>query len=231
MECMTFRGGDKRGTWHPAFLQKNKQAATGNQVVKTIQHYFVSGTVFQKDMLMKKIALAISALVIFTPVVFAASTGTITFNGELTATTCKVSIDGQGADALVKLPTIGTNQLGTPGAVAGSTAFSMALSDCAGTLKSASAYFEANGSDIDLTNGRLNNNGGTAKLVQLQLRDGSSAAQAVINAGSPEQISAMTYVDTSTGTATLPYLVEYYAQGQTEPGTVVSKVVYSIQYK
>ncbi|MBW7984952.1 fimbrial protein [Enterobacillus tribolii] len=180
---------------------------------------------------MKNITLAvISSLIISSPMVIAATGGTITFNGKLTATTCKIDIEGQGADALVKLPTIGVNQLSALGETAGSTSFNMALSGCSGTLSSASAFFEAGGGNVDVATGRLNNSG-SAQLVQLQLRDGSSSKNAIIKAGSQEQAMSMTYVDTSSGTATLPYLVEYYAQGKTTPGDVVSKVVYSIQYK
>lgn len=160
----------------------------------------------------------------------AASTGTITFNGELTATTCDVVVDGQAADATVVLPTVGTNQLTAAGQTAGRTGFNMALTNCAGTLKTASAFFEA-GSSVDPVSGRLKNMTGTAGQVGLQLRDASSASQAVIQAGNANQQLNTTYVDVSTGSATLPYAVEYYADGATTAGTVVSNVVYSIQYK
>ncbi|MDA5483418.1 type 1 fimbrial protein, partial [Yersinia intermedia] len=40
-----------------------------------------------------------------------------------------------------------------------------------------------------------------------------------------------TYIDATTGSASLPYAVQYYANGATTAGTVVSNVVYSIQYK
>lgn len=40
-------------------------------------------------------------------VAVAAGTGTITFNGELTANTCNADVDGQGPDATIVLPTIG----------------------------------------------------------------------------------------------------------------------------
>lgn len=160
----------------------------------------------------------------------AASTGTITFNGELTASTCDVSVDGQGADATVTLPTVGTNQLTTQGATAGRTGFNMALSNCSGTLQTASAYFEA-GSSVDQTTGHLKNTSGNATNVSLQLRDGSDAAQAIIQAGNTSQVASTTYTDVSGGTGTLPYEVEYFADGLTTAGTVVSNVVYSVQYK
>lgn len=158
----------------------------------------------------------------------AASTGTITFNGELTATTCNVSVDGQTADATVTLPTIGTNQLANPGETAGRTGFNMALSDCEGTLETASAYFES-GDTVDLATGRLKNSG-TATNVSLQLLDGSNSS-APIKAGNSTQVDDTEYVSISTGTANLPYHVQYFADAATGPGLVKSSVVYSIQYK
>ncbi|WP_114195754.1 fimbrial protein [Edaphovirga cremea] len=184
---------------------------------------------------MKKLAIVASLVTVFGSVGMAQafSTGTITFNGELTATTCNVNVDGQGADATITLPTIGTSQLSGATQTAGRTGFVMALSDCAGTLPTASAFFEA-GSTVDQTTGRLINSG-SAGNVSLQLRDGSSTSQAVIKAGDQgqSQIGGTTYVayDTTSGTATLPYAVEYYAEGATTAGQVTSSVVYSIQYQ
>lgn len=181
---------------------------------------------------MKKLAIIVVMASLFGGVNAsqAASTGTITFSGELTSNTCDVTVAGQGADATVVLPTIGTNQLTAATQTAGRTGFNMELSNCAGTLTTASAFFEA-GSSVDVTTGRLHNMSGTATNVDLQLRDGSNASQAVIQAGNTNQINTTTYVDVSSGSATLPYAVEYYAKGATTAGTVVSNVVYSIQYK
>ncbi|HDC4501962.1 TPA: type 1 fimbrial protein, partial [Enterobacter kobei] len=58
----------------------------------------------------------------------AASTGTITFNGELTDTTCEVDINGQGSDATVILPTVGVNELTASGDTTGRTTFNMNIS-------------------------------------------------------------------------------------------------------
>ncbi len=181
---------------------------------------------------MKKLVLAVSIITVLAGVstAQAASTGTITFNGLLTANTCDVSVAGQTADATVVLPTISTSQLTGATQTAGRTGFDMALSNCAGTLKTASAFFES-GSSVDVNTGRLLNMSGTATNVDLQLRDGTSASQAVIQAGNTNQVTNTSYVDVSSGSATLPYAVEYYAKGATTAGTVVSNVVYSIQYK
>lgn len=157
----------------------------------------------------------------------AASSGTITFNGALSATTCDVNVEGQGPDATVVLPTLGTSALDASGKTGGTTRFVMALTKCAGVKRSASAYFE-DGANVN-AEGRLVNTG-TAKNVDLQLLDGSGG-RGVINVGSGSQAANTTYVSTSSGSASLPYDVRYYATAATEAGTVVSTVVYNLQYK
>ncbi len=179
---------------------------------------------------MKKIVLsAVATAMMSVGLAHAASTGTITFNGQLNSNTCDVVVDGQAADATVVLPTIGTNQLSSTGQTAGDTGFTMALNNCAGTLQTASAFFEA-GATVDSVTGRLNNNG-TATNVSLQLLDGSSPSRAVIEAGNQNQVNGNSYVNISSGSANLPYIVRYFADGATTAGTVVSSVVYSIQYQ
>ncbi|WP_324663562.1 fimbrial protein [Enterobacter bugandensis] len=181
---------------------------------------------------MKKLAIIASLAAVFgtTSLAQAASTGTITFNGELTATTCDVIVDGQAADATVVLPTVGTNQLNAANKTAGETGFVMALNNCAGTLQTASAFFEA-GPSVDVVTGRLKNMSGTATNVSLQLIDASSPTHAVIQAGNQNQVTNTTYKDVSSGSANLPYAVRYFAENATTAGTVVSNVVYSIQYQ
>ena len=181
---------------------------------------------------MKKITSLTSLVLILTVsgVTNAASTGTITFNGLLTANTCDVSVDGQTADATVVLPTVGINQLNAATKTAGQTGFNMALTNCSGTLETASAFFES-GSSVDTATGRLKNLSGTATNVSLQLLDASSPSNAVIPVGNQSQTINTVYKDISGGNATLPYAVRYYAESATTAGTVVSNVVYSIQYK
>lgn len=188
---------------------------------------------------MKKLVIAASLAALFASVngAQAASTGTIQFEGLLTATTCDVTVDGQGPDATIVLPTMGINQLNAAGKTGGKTGFNMALSNCEGTLKTASAFFEA-GPTVDLTTGRLKNtlSGGSgddtaATQVSLQLLDGSSASYAPIQAGNTNQIVNTTYVDIASGSANLPYAVQYYADNATTAGKVASQVVYSLQYK
>lgn len=173
------------------------------------------------------IALSLFAVLGTASSVQAASTGTINFSGKLTATTCSAAVDNQSADATVTLPTVGTNQLTSSGQTAGRTGFNISLENCQGSLTTASAFFEP-GSTVDLPSGHLKNMG-DAGLVSLQLRDGTS--DEIIVAGNGSQASDASYIDVSSGSAQLPYSVEYFAEGATTAGSVESHVIYSIQYK
>lgn len=185
---------------------------------------------------MKKSVISASLLAILSAATLsaqAASTGTITFRGELTDTTCEVDINGQGSDATIVLPTVGVNQLKATGDTTGRTSFNMRLSGCvigakAGRSKVA-AFFQP-GNTVNLSTGRLKNVGGTATNVDLRLLDASNGF-APINVGNTDQVNGMGYVDIKDGKALLPYAVEYFANAQTTPGTVTSSVVYNLQYK
>ncbi|MHA6427134.1 fimbrial protein [Escherichia coli] len=180
------------------------------------------------------IVLTLVATVGIISTAHSASTGTITFNGELTANTCDAVVDNQNADAIVTLPTVGINQLENQGQTAGRTGFNIALSNCASALTAASAFFAA-GPSVDFASGHLKNtdeSDGGAKLVSLQLRDEApGAGSKIIQAGNGNQATGTQYVDVISGTANLPYSVEYFADGTATAGNVTSNVVYFIQYK
>jgi major type 1 subunit fimbrin (pilin) len=200
---------------------------------------------------MKKSIIAAS-LAILSGTAFMAhadSTGTITFNGEVTDTTCDVSVNGQGADADVTLPTVSSSLLASEGQVTGKTSFNMELTGCtlsdpstAGTNDAAvskvSAFFQA-GATVDAATGHLlQQDAAGAQNVSLELLDGTTSQP--IKAGDASQVDGNTYYDmTDDGTATgtvldsivLPYAVQYYADGQATAGKVTSSVVYNLQYK
>jgi major type 1 subunit fimbrin (pilin) len=179
----------------------------------------------------------IAALMGMSSIAQAASTGTITFTGELTDSTCDVNVDGASGDASVTLPTVSTSTLGEADATTGLTSFNLQLSGCTveteGGAKSVSAFFQA-GTTVDNATGRLNNtlvDDTGAKNVQLELLDTSNSNK-VINVGSASQVSDLSYVTIAEdGSATLPYAVQYHATGKTEAGKVASSVVYNLQYK
>ncbi len=156
-----------------------------------------------------------------------AADGTITINGTITDTTCDISVNNQTKDATVTLPTVSTAALASPGATAGTTPFTIALSNCAGsTLDSASTFFEA-GAYVEQSSGRLNNSGaGTASNVQVELLNanlGSIMAGSAYNQGDVA-------IDISSGGGVMNYFARYYANGAVTPGTVTTQVDYTIVY-
>lgn len=179
----------------------------------------------------------ISALMGAASVANAASTGTITFNGELTDSTCDVAVDGGAADATVTLPTTPSSALADALSQSGRTAFKLSLSNCVMGTDSGetmvSAYFQA-GSTVDSATGLLNNmaTGDTAATnVQLGLLDGTTNKQ--IKVGSASQMTDAGWVTPDTnGAVELPYAVTYWSQdGGATAGLVSSKVIYNLQYK
>ncbi|WP_148872980.1 fimbrial protein, partial [Serratia marcescens] len=158
-------------------------------------------------------------------------TGTITFTGAVTDTTCNVDIGGAGAEANVKLPTVSKDSLATASSVSGKTQFTISLSGCAGAASTAKAFFEP-GTTVDTNTGRLINTDTTgAENVTLQLLDGTT--DTAITVGDFSQVSNNTgFVDVSSGSAVLPYFVQYYAEdNNVTAGAVASQVTYSISYK
>jgi major type 1 subunit fimbrin (pilin) len=175
-------------------------------------------------------ALFVMAAVCVTPLAVA-SDGTINFNGELVAQTCTVAVNGVVSPAIstVTLPTISNSLLTTAGQVAGQTGFSIELSKCSGSAKTAAAFFES-GASVDPVTGNLNNLSGTATEVQLQLVDASNGSK--IKAGDTMQSTATSRLTLDeSGAAFMPYAVQYFASGTTTPGTVVSSVTYSVNYQ
>lgn len=162
--------------------------------------------------------------------VMASDTGTISFSGLITDTTCDVDISGAGAGATVTLPTVSADSLNAATKTNGKTRFTLSLSGCSSSLTTAKAFFEA-GSTVNNATGRLmNTDSAGASNVSLQLRDGQN--NSVIAIGDPSQIDSSTgYVNISSGSAVLPYFVEYYAEGTATAGAVTSQVTYNLVYK
>lgn len=159
-----------------------------------------------------------------------AGDGTIYFTGNLFAQTCTIKVENAVTPtaATVTLPTVSTSLLNAQGKVAGRTNFEIELSSCTGSAQTAAAFFEA-GADVDPVSGQLLNRG-DALNVRLQLRD-NSATGGVIKVGDTSQVASTTRVPISSGSAVLPYAVEYVATGVATAGAVTSSVTYSISYQ
>ena len=191
---------------------------------------------------MKKLLIAAALATAFTGVtaqaesVSTASSGTITFNGQLTSSTCKVNVNGSGnSDGNVDLPVLQKTALPSQGATAGDTTFNMLLTDCtlADGMTAVSAYFE-DGVTVN-PYGRLINQSKATETsnVTLELLDRTQSNANVITIGSNSQIKNAIYEIVKDNAATLNYSVRYYAEEKdgASAGMVSSSVVYALQYK
>lgn len=175
-------------------------------------------------------------------VALAAGNGSVKFNGRVVNQSCNATINGTGTPATVVLPSVQSSVLATDGDTAGTTAFTVNISDCsiADGMGSVKAFFES-GPYVDV-NGRLLNStsasSGGAKNVVLQLIDNSGSANSeIIKIGDSAQASTngKAYnngyaVINSDKTAVRPYAVQYRATGQSTAGSVTSVVTYSLVY-
>jgi major type 1 subunit fimbrin (pilin) len=181
---------------------------------------------------MNKLAIALSAaLAIGASFSASAQNGTITFNGEITATTCTITWPGSGGtatDPIVTLPTVPTTALATAGATAGKQTVSLVIGGSDAQCTSGSAAIELNPNrDANQSNGYLNNTapiGDRAAEVQIALRD---ATDAPINIATPWRSAE---IDLS-ATKQIDFAAEYRATGTAGAGAVTASVGYTIDYK
>jgi len=176
-----------------------------------------------------KIALlsALAAVAVALPVASYASDGTITFNGQISATTCSIDGNGSGsANFTVTLDPVGVSSLATSGATAGGKPFHISLSNCTPSAGNAYTYFEP-GTTVDQSTGHLINTNGTAQNVQIGLLNSDSTPITVGSQTGSNSKSA----PISGGSATLNYIAQYVATGgAATAGSVNTFVTYSIAY-
>ncbi|SPU49137.1 fimbrial protein [Bordetella trematum] len=177
--------------------------------------------------------------------------GTITINGEIIDSTCKINGKNAPVDFIVNLPKISTSALPKKGDVAGATLFVLTLTECPASLSGeVKAHFEP-GVTTDYATGNLYaykettvkttaessipNDRATAmkaENVEIQLANTDGSA---INIGAPDSKAKGATLQNgsdSKKTATLRYLAQYIKSGESAitPGKLVTYVQYSIVY-
>jgi major type 1 subunit fimbrin (pilin) len=158
----------------------------------------------------------------------ASNGGVVTINGALTANTCTVNGNGQGNNFTVTLPTLSAAELSAAGAVAGSTGFNIALTNCTPTTGNVHTFWEY-GSNT-LADGNLLNNG-TATNVEVQLID-YNGAQQTIDVSKADTAQNSRSVSISGGNASLQYAAQYISPaGGATAGSVTTNVTYSMAYQ
>lgn len=174
-----------------------------------------------------------------------AADGTITFNGEITDTTCTITGGGAATgtgNITVTLPTVSTSALTSAGQTAGDTAFSLVLGGGAKCTngKTAALWIETTQTPaLDTTTGALTNQaaGGAANV---EVRMVNPANNQPINLGINAAVAAGNTViaannqpaaTISGNTATLKYIGQYLAMtGGAQAGAVSTYLTYSMQY-
>lgn len=180
---------------------------------------------------MNKLAIALSAaLAIGASFSASAQSGTITLNGQITATTCDITWPGSGGtpqDPIVTLPTVPTSALANAGDTAGKRTVSLVIGGSDAQCTSGNAAIELNPNrDANQSNGFLNNSAATdpAANVQIALRD---ATDAPINIATPWRSAEIDLASTQQ----IDFAAEYRATGAATAGEVNASVGYTIDYK
>jgi len=171
---------------------------------------------------MKTKALLLFGLTMGMAAPVAAFNGVITINGEVTAGTCAIAVNGGTASATVTLPTVSTNALGSIGQTAGATGFNLALTSCP-TTGSVRAYFENIG--VEQTTGNLSN-----KAVASGGKNPAQNVEVQILSANSTPIDLRTNDFSATGGATLYYSAQYIATGAVGAGLVSADLIYSLDY-
>ena len=177
-----------------------------------------------------KIALAVVGMMVLGSAAQAADSGTITFNGLITAATCEVTNDASGSWT-VTLPTVRVGDFAAAaGSTAGSSNFRIGVKNCAPASGTVRAHFQYEATQTDLSSGQLLlQTGSTATNVRLQLFN-VTAPTTIIRPG--DAGSANAFPIAADGTGEMIYGVQYIKPTTAAPtaGTVVSRVNYKLSY-
>ncbi|AUL48557.1 hypothetical protein BTL55_17530 [Bordetella trematum] len=181
--------------------------------------------------------------------------GTITINGEITDSTCKINGKMPPSNFIVNLPKISTSALKTKGDTAGATLFSIRLTECPASLTGeVKAYFEpgvttdydsgalyaytpVTGTDTSTADSPLSSipsrsSAIKAADVEIQLANTDGTAIKIGAATNSAKGSTLVAGTDSKKSATLNYLARYYKSGTATitAGKLVTYVTYSIVY-
>ncbi|TFZ44670.1 type 1 fimbrial protein [Stenotrophomonas maltophilia] len=174
-------------------------------------------------------SFALVASTFLTSYAASASDGTITFNGSVTDTTCKVN-GGTAGDFTVTLPSIQATALPSAGSTAATTGFKITLSDCQGAATKVSTYFE-DGGMVDVATGKLKLDAGGAGNVQIGLLKADGVTPIKLGQGIVGQ--DVVPVEISNAGAVLSYFAQYarITGDVVTPGAANTRVVYSLNYQ
>ncbi|WP_130619725.1 fimbrial protein [Dyella amyloliquefaciens] len=197
-----------------------------------------------KKTLISTAMAAVLGFAMFAPKVASAADGTITFNGQITDTTCVVTGGGMATgtgNITVTLPTVSTSALPKNGVTAGDTPFSLILSGANCTDgKTAALWVETTATPaLDTNTDALRNQAsGGAGNVEVRLYNPAnsqpiklSVNDYVVNGQSVIAANNQPAATIAGNTATLNYIAQYLAVGgAATAGAVTTYLTYSMQY-
>lgn len=157
----------------------------------------------------------------------AASSNTISFQGEVSDETCSVSVNGNDASPVVLLPTVSASDLATSGATAGQTTFEMGVSGCTGDATAATTISTVFVGNNVSSAGNLTNTG-TASNVEVQLLD--TTDEPIVLTGGYTASGDLTLAAGETSSSAT-YTAQYYATGAATSGTVAASLQYAVSYQ
>jgi major type 1 subunit fimbrin (pilin) len=151
------------------------------------------------------------------------ASNTITFVGEVSSSSCDVTVNGSSGDLFVQLPTVTTADLSAAGSTAGERDFTFEVKGCSGTTQT--------NVGVRLVAPNINSSGNLANLasvnsasqVAVQVLDGTSA----IDFTSGEYFSAKKSMSSP---QTFPFKARYISQGSATAGKVEAKLEYALSY-
>lgn len=163
----------------------------------------------------------------------AAATQTVTFEGEVSSITCKVSINGD-TDAVVLLPTVPASNLAKEGSTDGATPFTISITDCGNTAAATVGvvflgYDVATATDVGVLGNTLEAGSGVATNVGIQILDDTGVA-INIQPGVLSSSSNTVSVPAATQSAEVQYNAQYYALGAATAGKIKALADYSLTY-
>ncbi|WP_407973223.1 fimbrial protein (plasmid) [Burkholderia pyrrocinia] len=151
---------------------------------------------------------------------------TIAFKGSIIAQTCQVTT----RDQIVTLPTVQTQSLAAGGDTAGQTGFAIQLTGCShgdSYPKNVAAAFGSTWMDPNTGNLFTDAEGATgAANVEYQLLNADGTPIWVNNPATSKGAP----IDAN-GSATLRYLVQYYATGPAGKGSTGAKATFTLTYQ
>jgi major type 1 subunit fimbrin (pilin) len=178
---------------------------------------------------MKKLAFASVLSVLFASQAFAFSDNTVTFQGEVTAETCSVTINGNSAKPLVLLPSVNVSALSAPGSTAGQATFDIGVTGCKGSANTSTIVSSVFAGNSVSTAGNLSNVAATDAATNVEVQILDTKSKPIDFTSTFKADGDLTLVSGETASSAT-YTAQYYATGTATAGAVESTMQYAVSY-